>query len=40
MNRYSFYGITLEMIVVMFAFFVIFAGIVLYSLFYGKKEPK
>ncbi|MDF2963728.1 MAG: hypothetical protein K0S39_5463 [Paenibacillus sp.] len=38
MNRYNFYGMTLEMIVVMFVFFLIFAGIAGYAYFYKKSS--
>jgi hypothetical protein len=41
MNRYNLYGTTLELIIVMFVFFLIFAGIFIYSYYFNSgKEPK
>jgi hypothetical protein len=41
MNRYNLYGTTLELIVVMFGFLLILAGVFIYSYYYNSgKEPK
>lgn len=40
MDKYSLYGITLETLVVMFGFLIIFAGLVTYGFLYMKKVWK
>jgi hypothetical protein len=40
MDRYSLYGITLETLVVMFGFFLLFVGLVAYGCVYMNKIRK
>jgi hypothetical protein len=39
-DKYSLYGITLETLVVMFGFFLVFGGLVAYGVIYMKKVRK